>query len=402
MVSLLARLPRTGPDGGDGAGPSRWRGRRSPRPRRCPRRARGPGAGRRRGLHPRSRRRARGSADRCCSPAGSGCSPRARTSRWPPGRSPRPAAADPGHRVGPGRRGPRRRPGRPDTGARTPRSGPPGSWSPRTSSSPPCWRSWPTARAPGSGLLRAVARAARCWPSRRPAGGSAGSPALVDAASTGCPARPARCCAACSPGCSPRWPSASPSWRSRWPPTPTGTPRVSGGLGGAGAGALGLLGLCVLLLPNAAARRPRAGRRPGLLGGQRHARLGARRDARAGARHCRCSRRCPTPRPCRCSPSPPRPCPCWPGWSPAGRWRAGSRPATAARSWPGWRRAHRVLLGVACGRRSSGPAGGSLGDGAPGRTSGRRRSRPGVAIAAQAGIAAGARGGGHPVAHRSR
>ena len=85
------------------------------------------------------------------------------------------------------------------------------------------------------------------------AGASAGSPACSTRRSTGCPAPPGRCCAACWPACSPRWRCARPSSPSRWPPTPTATRRCPAPSGGAAAGALGLLGLGVLLLPNAAA-----------------------------------------------------------------------------------------------------------------------------------------------------
>ena len=135
--------------------------------------------------------------------------------------------------------------------------------------------------------------------SRRSAGGWAGSPALLDAAWTGCPAPRGRCCAACWPACSPRWRCARPSSRSRWPSDAHGYATLSGSLGGAAAGALGLLGLGVLLLPERGGRRPGAGRRA-----RASPSAPARSSRCTGSRwapcpRCRCWPRCPTPRPCR-------------------------------------------------------------------------------------------------------
>ena len=74
---------------------------------------------------------------------------------------------------------------------------------------------------------------------------------------------------------------------------------LSGSLGGAAAGALGLLGLGLLLLPERGGRGAGPRRRARLLRRLRHPRVGARRDAGRRARAARCWPRCPTPRPCR-------------------------------------------------------------------------------------------------------
>ena len=233
------------------------------------------------------------------------------------------------------------------------------------------------------GLLRTVAGAARARASSPSAGGSAGSPACSTPRWTGCPAPPGRCCAACWPACSPRWRCAPPSSRSPLASDAHGYAALSGSLGGAAAGALGLLGLGVLLLPNAAAAVLGLAAGPGLLRRRRHARLGARRDPRRRARAAAAGRAARHPGRAAASPSCRRRCPALAGLV-AG---AHGRPLVRRRGRRiGGGRADRAASPASCSASSAASlvwvAGGSLGDGglaqvgAPAAGHGHRGGRP--------------------------
>ena len=209
------------------------------------------------------------------------------------------------------------------------------------------------ARGPSSGAVVLARR-------RRRLGGRAASPAPLDAALDRLPgADPAAAARrARRPADGPRAVHRGRR-RSRWPPTRTGTRPSPARSAAPAPGALGLLGLGVLLLPNAAAAVLGLAAGPGLLRRQRHARLGARRHAGPGAGAAAAGRAARHP----------------------GGAAARLRLAGGARRWPGWSPARTV------GRWFTDEDGGSVVAGLTGLLAGRA-ARASLSGAARRGSAA--------------
>ena len=228
---------------------------------------------------------------------------------------------------------------------------------------------WPLALdGPGAavGLLRPGRRRRSCSPLVAVGWGVGRESGLLDAALDRLPgAHPPPAARRAGRAARRRWRCAPPSSRSPWPPTRTATPPCPARSAAPAPARSGCSASACCCCPNAAAAVLGLAAGPGLLRRRRHARLGARRHAGRRCPRCRCSPRCPTPRPCRCSPSCRRRCPRSPDWSPGRRSAAGSATRTADRSWRGLTG---LLAGVAARRRqrraACGSAGGSLGDGA--------------------------------------
>ena len=105
---------------------------------------------------------------------------------------------------------------------------------------------------------------------------------------------------------------------------------LSSSLGGAGAGAVGLLALGLLLLPNAAAAVLGVAAGPGFVVGSGTS-ISVHGVTLGSVPALPMLAVCPTPRRCRCSPSPRRSCPRSPGWSPGWCSVAGCPTPRAAR-----------------------------------------------------------------------